>query len=394
LAKYRDTDTVVPTTLEAMTISRTRTVQEAIQHRLDDLVESGVELGAQVAAYLGDELVVHAWAGVADPATGALVDGSTLFPVFSVSKGIVATAVHRLVDRDVLHYDTRLAERWPEFGVHGKEAITVAHVLEHSAGVPYFPTGLTPDDLADYDRVVSLIADSELAWEPGTKTGYHSLTFGYLMAETIRRATGRTVDEVVRTELAEPLGIEDELFIVPPAEHANRLADIDAAAFVALQAQLPGGNAFQKVVGGILADSIVPRRVAPADRSWAMDAFLPFSATMTARAGAVLYGALANGDRRLLAPERVALATRIRRRDLDQIIDAPALKSLGYLHADPVSGGSETAFGFGGLGGAEAYADPGRRLSFAFTHNRLTPPTAEESAPGLAALLRERLGLE
>jgi CubicO group peptidase (beta-lactamase class C family) len=388
----------VPITLETMTISTARTAQEAVQRRLDDLVESGVELGAQVAAYLGGELVVHAWAGVADPATEQPVDGNTLVPVFSVSKGIVATAVHRLVERDVLRYDTRLADLWPGFGAHGKEAITVTHVLEHSAGIPYFPTGLNPDDLADYDRVVSLIADSGLAWEPGTKTGYHSLTFGYLMAEAIRRATGRTVDEVVRTELAEPLGIEDELFIVPPSDQADRLADIDAADFVALQAQLPGGNAFQKVVGGILADSIVPRRVAPAGRSWSMDAFLPFSATMTARAGAMLYGALANGGQlggtRLFSPERVALATRIRRRDTDQIIDAPALKSLGYLHADPVSGGAETAFGFGGLGGAEAYADPGRRLGFAFTHNRLTPPTAEESAPGLAALLRTSLGMD
>jgi CubicO group peptidase (beta-lactamase class C family) len=393
LTTYRHTDTAEPATLGGMTLSPARTTQEAIQRRLDDLVESGVELGAQVAAYLGDELVVHAWAGVADPAIGQPVDGKTLFPVFSVSKGIVATAVHRLVDRDVLSYDTRLAELWPEFGAHGKEAITVAHVLEHSAGIPYFPAGLTPDDVADYDRVVSLIADLEPAWAPGTLTGYHSLTFGYLMAEVVRRASGRTVADVVRTELAEPLGIEDELFIVPPADQAARLADIDAADFVALQAQLPGGNAFQKVVGGIMADSIVPRRVAAAGRSWAMDAFLPFGATMTARAGAALYGALANAGGQLLSPERVALATRIRRRDVDQIIDAPALKSLGYLHADPVTGGAETAFGFGGLGGAEAYADPERRLGFAFTHNRLTPPTAEESAPGLAALLRESLGL-
>ena len=231
-----------------MTLSPARTAQEAIQRRLDDLVGSGVELGAQVAAYVGDELVVHAWAGVADPATGRPVDGNTLFPVFSVSKGIIATAVHRLVERDVLRYDTGL-------------------------------------------------------------------------------------------------------------------------------------------------DSIVPRRVAPAGRSWAMDAFLPFGATMTARAGAALYGALASGGGRLLSPERVAIATRIRRRDTDQIIGAPALKSLGYLHADPVSGGVESAFGFGGLGGAEAYADPERRLGFAFTHNRLTPPTAAESAPGLAALLRENLGV-
>jgi CubicO group peptidase (beta-lactamase class C family) len=242
LAAYRNTDTLVPTTLATMTISTARTAQEAVQRRLDDLVESGIELGAQVAAYLGDELVVHAWAGTADPATGQPVDGRTLFPVFSVSKGIVATAVHRLVARHALRYDTRLAELWPEFAACGKEAITVAHVLEHSAGIPYFPTGLTADELADHDRVVSLIAGLEPAWEPGTKTGYHSLTFGYLMAEVARRATGRSVDEVVRTELAEPLGIEDELFIVPPTDQPDRLADIDAAAFGALQAQLPGGT--------------------------------------------------------------------------------------------------------------------------------------------------------
>ncbi|MBB6375614.1 CubicO group peptidase (beta-lactamase class C family) [Pseudonocardia eucalypti] len=367
----------------------------AIQRELDDLVDSGFELGAQVAAYIGDELVIHAWAGVADPATGRLVDEKTLFPVFSVSKGIVATAVHRLVDRGVLQYSTRLAQLWPEFGTHGKQKITIEHVLEHSAGVPYFPPGLTADDLADEARILSLIADCELAWEPGTKTGYHSLTFGYLIAETIRRATGRSLDEVVRTELAEPLGIEDEMFIVPPAEQRDRLADVDTTGFVALQKRLPGGNAFQKVVGGLPADSIVPRRFIPAGRGWAMDAALPFNATMSARAGATLYAALANGGqlngRTLLPPRRVAFATQIRRRDIDQIIGAPALKSLGYLHADPVSGGVETAFGFGGLGGAEAYADPRRRLGFAFTHNRLTPPNVEESAPRLADLVRKNL---
>ncbi len=131
-----------------MTLSPARTAQEVVQRRLDDLLESGVELGAQVAAYLGGELVVHAWAGVADPATDRLVDGNTLFPVFSVSKGIVATVVHRLAERDVLRYDTRLTELWPEFGVRGKKTITVAQVLERGGRTPIRPahpaSGQTP----------------------------------------------------------------------------------------------------------------------------------------------------------------------------------------------------------------------------------------------------------
>nr|WP_198151219.1 serine hydrolase domain-containing protein [Kibdelosporangium sp. MJ126-NF4]CEL13144.1 Esterase A [Kibdelosporangium sp. MJ126-NF4]CTQ98832.1 Esterase A [Kibdelosporangium sp. MJ126-NF4] len=368
-----------------------------IQALLDSLVESGSELGIQVAAYHEGELVVDAWAGTADRASGDAVDGRTLFPVFSVSKGIVATAVHVLVDRGVLAYRTRLAEVWPEFGSHGKDTVTVAHLLEHSAGVPYFPAGLSPDDLLDRERVTALIADTEPAWPAGTKTGYHSLTFGYLVAETIRRATGRTLEEVVRDDLATPLGIADELYIVPPASEVGRLADIDDTAFTATLGKLPGGTAFHKAIGGLSVSAIVPRRTVPPGRSWQVDAPLPFGATMTARAGARLYAALAGGGEldgvRLLSAGTLAEATRIRRRDHDEILGAPTMKSWGYANGDPVSGGREAAFGFGGLGGAEAYADPQHRLSFAFTHNRLTPPTDPDNAPQIAAEVRRTLGV-
>ncbi|MFG1820101.1 serine hydrolase domain-containing protein [Kribbella sp. NPDC049174] len=103
---------------------------------LESLVADGRELGVQVAAYLDGDLVVDAW-------SRADVDGQTLFPVFSVSKGIGATAVHILVDRGILGYDDRVADLWPSFGAHGKDEVTVGHVLEHSAGVPFFPEGPT-----------------------------------------------------------------------------------------------------------------------------------------------------------------------------------------------------------------------------------------------------------
>ncbi|MEJ3656570.1 alpha/beta fold hydrolase [Actinomycetes bacterium KLBMP 9759] len=372
--------------------------QRRVQLLLDALVASGREVGAQVAVYHDGRLVVDAWAGVAQPSTGVPVDGQTLFPVFSVGKGIAATALHVLVDHGLVGYETRLAQFWPEFAVHGKDATTLANVLDHSAGVPYFPMGLSADDLLDADRIAGLIADMEPEWKPGTLTGYHILTFGYLVAETIRRATGASLADVVRNELAAPLGIDEDLFVVPPAAHAHRLADIDADEFVALQSQLPGGSALVRVVGGLSADAIVPRRQPPPGRSWSMEAPLPFSATMTARAGARLYAMLAGGGEidgvRLLSSRAVATATEIRRSEVDQILGAPVLKSWGYVNGDPVTGARPAAFGFGGLGGAEAYADPEHRLSFAFTHNLLTPPTREDSAPEVAAEVRAALGIQ
>ncbi|WP_331770486.1 beta-lactamase family protein (plasmid) [Embleya sp. NBC_00888] len=372
--------------------------QNDVRGLLDELVESGREIGIRVAAYLDGELVVDAWAGWADRARTEPVDGRTLFPVFSVSKGILACLTHVLVDRGVLTYDTRVADLWPEFGAHGKAAITLAQVLEHSAGVPYFPRGLSPDDLLDRERIAGLIADTEPVWPPGTRTGYHSLTFGYLIGETLERATGRPLEDLVRDELAVPLGLDGELYVVPPLAQAARLADVEATDIAACMAAVPADNPFARAVGGIPVESIVPRRTVPPGRSWSTEAPLPFAATMTARAGARLYAAFAGGGEvdgvRLLRRASLEAATTIRRRDVDEVAGVPALKSLGYLHADPVSGEREAAFGFGGLGGAEAYADPEHRFSFAFTHNRLTPPTESDNAPAIAARIRAALGIE
>src|ERR1700712_3633451 len=95
--------------------------QTTVQAVLDDLIATGEDRGLQVAAYHHGELVVDAWAGVADPATGAQVGPETLFTVYSVSKGITATALHILAERGLVSYDEPIATYWPEFAVNGKE---------------------------------------------------------------------------------------------------------------------------------------------------------------------------------------------------------------------------------------------------------------------------------
>src|ERR687898_834281 len=155
-------------------------VQRSTQQLLDDLVGSGAELGLQVAAYHHGALVVDAWAGIADPATGTPVDRDTLFTVYSVSKGITATAVHILAERGTLAYEDPIARHWPEFGRHGKAGIHLRHALSHTAGLPQMPPGYGSYEVTDWSAMCDRIA---------TPLALNGLYFGVPASELSRVAT-------------------------------------------------------------------------------------------------------------------------------------------------------------------------------------------------------------
>src|SRR4051794_17441785 len=186
--------------------------QAAVQAAIDRLVAEDQEQGLQVAAYLDGELIVDAWSGVADPATGRPVDGDTLFVVFSTTKGITATVIHLLAERGQLDYDRPVALYWPEFAANGKGGITVRHALTHSAGIPQMPDGMQPADMCDWDGICRSIAALTPIWEPGTRTGYHALTYGWILGEVARRVDGRPIARIVREDICAPLGIADLYF--------------------------------------------------------------------------------------------------------------------------------------------------------------------------------------
>ncbi|HEV8191306.1 MAG TPA: serine hydrolase domain-containing protein, partial [Ktedonobacterales bacterium] len=163
-------------------------VQSQVQQAIDRLVESGVETGVQVAVYRRGALVVDAISGVADPETGRAVTPDTPFFSASTGKSMTSTVAHILAERGVFDYDTPIVELWPEFGAHGKEAATIRHALTHTVGVPGVPADTTPEDLGDWQKMCAAIADAEPWWEPGTKFGYHAITYGYIIGEIVRRA--------------------------------------------------------------------------------------------------------------------------------------------------------------------------------------------------------------
>src|ERR687894_63582 len=205
-------------------------IQKQVQEAIDQLIESGAERGLQVAVYDQGELVVDTVAGVAaDPSTGRPVTSDTPFFSYSIGKGVASTVVHVLAERGVLDYDMRIVELWPEFGAHGKEKATIRHALSQSAGVPGLPPEVTVEDLCDWDKMCAIIADSEPWWEPGTTIGYHAVTWGYIVGEIIRRAASKPIPQVLREEVAGPLGVGGELFFAVPESEQRRLAHLEDA---------------------------------------------------------------------------------------------------------------------------------------------------------------------
>jgi CubicO group peptidase (beta-lactamase class C family) len=327
-------------------------LQQQVQEALDGLVESGTERGLQVCVYRYGEPVVEAAAGVADHETGRPVVPDTPIYVYSVGKGATSAVAHVLVERGAFDYETPIVDLWPEFGARGKEAATVRHALTHTVGVPGIPAGTTPEDLCDWDRMCAVIADTEPWWEPGTKTAYHAYTFGYIVGEIVRRATGRPISRVLREEVAGPLGVADELYFGVPEPELGRLARLeDAEGGAEFLAAMPDDSPFFKWG---------PRATVPTagfgNRADVLMADIPAGGKTSARAIARMYAALLGevDGVRLVSPERLREVSAVAFSGTDQIMGNPVSWALGYSV---------------GRIGTEAHETP---TAFALTKNRLT----------------------
>ena len=316
----------------------------AVTKVLNRLVADGSELGLQCAAYQDGRLVVDAWAGVADPDTGRSVDGQTLFWASSTAKGVSATCLHVLAERGQIDYAAPVCAYWPEFAANGKGGVTVQQVLSHTAGVPYPADGMGLLDFVDWDRTVAGIANLPLAWAPGTKTGYHNYTFGFIVGELVRRVDGRPIADFLQQEICGPLGI-DSLFLGVPETDLARVAT-----------RVPD-NEF--------------------NRPDVRKATIPSSGLFTsARALARFFALLAEGGAldgvSLLTPDRIRMVSQIQTFEMDEIYHVKVKRGLGYrLGDDTGPGAGPAALGHVGAG-MFGYADPERRLAVAFVKNSFT----------------------
>lgn len=356
-------------------------LQHKVQSVLDELVASGAETGVQVAVRHHGALAVDAVAGVADGRTGRSVTPQTPFFSFSSGKSMTALIAHLLVRTGAVGYDTPLVDLWPEFGTRGKATTTLRHVLTHTAGVPAMPRGIGPDDLADWPRVCAAIADAEPRWRPGTQTGYHSFTFGFLVGEVARRATGKPMRQLLREWVAVPLGIDGDLFFGVPRTDLARLARLEDAAPHPVAP--PDGDT-------VLAPWEMQPAAAMGNSLKILQADIPSVGTFTARGIAAMNAALIDG--RLLEPRQIQELTAVAFEGTDQVFGNPARLGLGHplgrIGARPDE--APTTFGWVGGGGSYVYADTATGTSFAMTKTRLTPHF--NTAQRLADLVSAEIG--
>lgn len=358
--------------------------------------------GGSLCVYSAGRPVVDLWGGTRDE-SGAPWQRDTTCVAYSTTKGVVATALHMLVDRGLIDYDAPVAHYWPEFAQSGKAAVTVRQVLCHRAGL-FDMRSLISDarQMLDWEYMVSALAMAAPKPPPGHSTTYHALTWGYLVGELIRRVSGRHVPEFVRTEIAEPLAL-DGLFVGGDRVDVTRAARLigsparrgtqpdektDAGAGHGRRAARTRQKFVWQGVQGVLRTlghpidlqrmraALAPSGISRLDFSSdeVLRACIPAANGMfTARSLARLYATLAGGGQldgvRLLSPETIARATEIQSRGFDQVTIMSMRWRLGYHRIITLRGIPPRAFGHFGWGGSGAWADPARNLALGYVVN-------------------------
>src|SRR5580704_7153929 len=182
------------------------------------------ELGAAAAVTVDGKPVVDLWGGWADEAKTAPWTRDTIVNVFSTTKGLTAICAHRGVDQGRLDLDAQVAKYWPEFAQAGKQDLPVRYLLSHRAGLPAIRKPLPTKALFSWEAMTSALAEQDPWWVPGTRHGYHALTYGWLVGEVVRRITGRSLGTYFREEIAQPLGLDCHIGL--EARHDARVTAI------------------------------------------------------------------------------------------------------------------------------------------------------------------------
>ncbi|WP_194820130.1 serine hydrolase domain-containing protein [Nocardia sp. XZ_19_385] len=384
------------------------------------------EIGAACCVYVGGRRVVDLWDGLADRAANRPWVENTTVRVASTSKGATAICAHLLAQRGELDLDAPVVRYWPEFGAAGKERIPVRWLLSHQAGLPLIDGPLTFAQACAWDPVIKALEAQPPLWQPGTEHLYHSVTFGHLVGEVVRRISGKSLGRFFADEVATPLGLS--AWIGLPEREEHRLALVEYAAPFSLEELIAGlvqatgldadtVNAWIKSgwgpnsvearagsLGGALDNAADPATAYYTTRAWNAAEFPAANMIADARSVARMYAATVSDvdGVRLLDPSTVQRATvvqtdKTRLHGLPPELNLPADRSfnmsLGFWRACPpypmVGPGS---FGHPGSGGSVGFADPDAGVGFGYVTNLWNLRPDDPRAASLSEAVRSCLG--
>jgi CubicO group peptidase (beta-lactamase class C family) len=364
--------------------------------------------GGAVAAYVDGRLVVDLWGGEARP--GQAWQQDTLSPVASITKSWAAVVIGKLYEQGLVDWTTPISKWWPEFAQQGKEMVTLNEFFVHSSGVLSFDNALATLDAdncngwKDLDAIAAGLAASTPAWTPGTKHGYHAVSYGWLMNEVARRTAGRTIGEIFEADFAKPLDLDTHLGT--HGDDQARVAHVQVGDLAKaprlqrflMQAVARKGSDPSTLFGrAFLADgqtTILDRVESYTENTNFLEAEIPASnGTTTTRSLARLFAALAAGGTldgaEVLKPETVLELRKFRAEVRDTVMMEPlplllrrliptarvayGLMPMTKAMSKIQPGPDASSFWSGGFGGQIAMGDPERKVSFASTCTDFTP---------------------
>ncbi|MEU6811615.1 serine hydrolase domain-containing protein [Streptomyces sp. NPDC046831] len=343
------------------------------------------ELGAAVAVTVHGETVVDLWGGWADTAGTRPWQRDTVVNVWSTTKGPVALCAHILADRGLLDFDAPVSAYWPEFAAAGKEKVLVRHLLSHRAGLAGLREPHSFADLCDWELTTTRLAATEPWWEPGTRSGYHALTYGFLVGEVVRRITGLLPGAFLEREVTGPLGIDFTVGL--PEKEAGRAAELVHAPNPATADRAESFGRMPPVAVAAVTNPVIGAAGANTPE-WRAAEIPAANGHGTARAVAALYGVFAGrgtlGGRRVLSPEAAERVREGQGRCRDLVLGAgfehETEVALGLWLSGPNGsyGPNPRAFGHDGFGGSCGLSDPEAEVSLGYVMNRMGPHIADD----------------
>jgi CubicO group peptidase (beta-lactamase class C family) len=359
---------------------------------LSNTLDKGLDVGASVAVNVGGEMVVDIWGGTKDEAGKVPWERDTITNVWSTTKTMTNLCALILADRGELDFHTPVAHYWPEFAAGGKEAIEVRHLMSHTSGLSGWQEKMTVEDLYDWEKATGLLAQQAPWWEPGTASGYHALTQGYLVGEVVRRITGKSLGTVFREEIAEPLGADFHIGL--PASEDDRVAELIPPP--------PGSTISDGEQTEVQANMSRNPGVDVAEtrtRAWRGAEIPAAGGTGNARSIAQIHAILANGGvaqgKRFMSEAGARKALELQIDSDDLILGMRARYGLGFgLAGGLVPLPSPNSMYWGGYGGSLAIIDFDARTTFGYAMNKMAPTTTGDTrALGLSMAMWGALGL-
>jgi len=361
---------------------------EPVRAMFDDYLRSDPDYSAQLCIQVGGERVV-------DLVGGALAADS-LTGVYSVTKGVAALVIARLIDAGMLDPDLPVAHYWPEFGAEDKREISVRQLLSHQAGVPAIDGRFILEEVLDSASGAERLAAQRPFWRPGSAFGYHALTIGILMEELVRRVTGTSLQAVFEREIRSPRGADFYLGL-PPALDGRYVAVQDARLTEEQTREIerrPPRDALSELVfsnvdvpddlggDGLSTNNAAVRGSGPA----------AIGGVGSARGLASLYAdALPDSQTAIARPPAFRAMSQQHSWGVDRVLGVANSFGMVFMLPQPrMPYGSVHAFGHDGAGGALAFADPGSGIAFGYIPIPMQyPGGADHRAVALARKAQE-----